>query len=220
MMPLTAEAQSSAGLADMPLAPATYQEAGLTLDLLIQLSLKMLHFAGELTGAELAKRLGVNFSVVEPALDSLKTQRQVEIGGGTMMGRASYRYRITDAGRQRAVLFLESNHYVGVAPVPFDQYKRYMYGFMKTAPRSATRDRVRDAFSHLVISQTVLDQLGPAINAGHSMFVYGPPGNGKTVISQAIRKLLHGEIAIPHAIEVEGSIIRWRSGITCSSARM
>jgi predicted ATPase with chaperone activity len=209
MMPLTAEAQSSAGLADMPLAPATYQEAGLTLDLLIQLSLKMLHFAGELTGAELAKRLGVNFSVVEPALDSLKTQRQVEIGGGTMMGRASYRYRITDAGRQRAVLFLESNHYVGVAPVPFDQYKRYMYGFMKTAPRSATRDRVRDAFSHLVISQTVLDQLGPAINAGHSMFVYGPPGNGKTVISQAIRKLLHGEIAIPHAIEVEGSIIRF-----------
>ena len=80
---------------------------------------------------------------------------------------------------------------------------------MKTAPRSATRDRVREAFSHLVISQSVLDQLGPAINAGHSMFVYGPPGNGKTVISQAIRKLLHGEIAIPHAIEVEGSIIRF-----------
>ena len=74
---------------------------------------------------------------------------------------------------------------------------------------TATRDRVREAFSHLVISQPVLDQLGPAINAGHSMFVYGPPGNGKTVISQAIRKLLHGEIAIPHAIEVEGSIIRF-----------
>ena len=209
MMPMTADSEFAPNVSDMPIAPASYQEAGLTLDLLIQLSLKMLHFAGELTGAELSKRLGVNFSVVEPALDALKTQRQVEIGGGTMMGRASYRYRITDAGRQRAVLFLESNHYVGVAPVPFDQYKRYMSSFMKTAPRSATRDRVRDAFSHLVISQAVLDQLGPAINAGHSMFVYGPPGNGKTVISQAIRKLLHGEIAIPHAIEVEGSIIRF-----------
>ena len=80
MMPITAEAQVPSGLADMPLAPTTYQDAGLTLDLLIQLSLKMLHFAGELTGAELAKRLGVNFSVVEPALDALKTQRQVEIG--------------------------------------------------------------------------------------------------------------------------------------------
>ena len=209
MISTTAAAQLPAALTDMPLAPSTYQEAGLTLDVLIQLSLKMLHFAGELTGSDLARRLGVNFSVVEPALDALKTQRQVEIGGGTMMGRSSYRYRITDAGRQRAVLFLESNHYIGVAPVPFDQYKRYMRSFAQTAPRSATRDRVREAFSHLVISQSVLDQLGPAINAGHSMFVYGPPGNGKTVISQAIRKLLHGELAIPHAIEVEGSIIRF-----------
>jgi vacuolar-type H+-ATPase catalytic subunit A/Vma1 len=83
-----------------------------------------------------------------------------------------------------------------------------MRGFLEAAPRTATRDRVRDAFSHLVISQPVLDQLGPAVNAGHSMFVYGPPGNGKTVISQAIRKLLDGTIAIPHAIEVEGAIIR------------
>ena len=82
---------------------------------------------------------------------------------------------------------------------------------MRTAaatPRGATRERVRAAFSHLVISDQVLDQLGPAINAGHSMFVYGPPGNGKTVISQGIHTLLDGDIAIPHAIEVEGHIIR------------
>ena len=196
-------------VADVPLAPMTPEEAGLSLDMLIQLALKTLHFAGELTGGELARRLGLNFSVVEPAVDFLKTQRHVEIAGGTMVGRASYRYRITDAGRQRAALFLEANHYVGVAPVPFEQYRRYMLAFAKTAPRSATRDRVRDAFKHLVIGQHVLDQLGPAINAGHSMFVYGPPGNGKTVISQAIQKLLHGEIAIPHAIEVEGAIIRF-----------
>jgi predicted ATPase with chaperone activity len=66
--------------------------------------------------------------------------------------------------------------------VPFEQYRRYMAEFQRTATATVTRDRVRDAFKHLVISQHVLDQLGPAINAGHSMFVYGPPGNGKTVI--------------------------------------
>ena len=190
------------------MAPSTPEEAGLSVDLLIQLALKTLHFAGELSGAELSRRLGLNFSVVEQALDFLKAQRQVEIAGGTMVGRASYRYRISDAGRARAALFLESNHYVGVAPVPFDQYRRYMLEFQKAAPQIATRDRVRDAFKHLVISQHVLDQLGPAINSGHSMFVYGPPGNGKTVISQSIRKLLDGTIAIPHAILVEGAIIR------------
>ena len=196
-------------LSDLPPAPATHEAAGLSLDILIQLALKTLHFSGELTGSDLARHLGLNFSVIEPAVDFLKAHRQVEIAGGTMVGRASYRYRITDAGRVRAAVFLESNQYVGVAPVPFDQYRRYMLNFLKAAPRTATRDRVRDAFKHLVISQNVLDQLGPAINAGHSMFVYGPPGNGKTVISQAIRKLLDGAIAIPHAIEVEGSIIRF-----------
>ena len=83
-----------------------------------------------------------------------------------------------------------------------------MNAYRAAAPRGATRERVRQAFSHLVISDAVLDQLGPAINAGHSMFVYGPPGNGKTVISEAIHNLLEGEIAIPHALEVEGSIMR------------
>jgi predicted ATPase with chaperone activity len=200
---------SASDVLPMPLAPTTSQEAGLSVDLLIQLALKTLHFSGELTGADLAKRMGLNFSVIAPALDQLKLQRQVEIAGGTMIGRASYKYRITDMGRARAALFLETNQYVGAAPVPFEQYRRYMQQFMEAAPRSATRDKVRQAFKHLVISQRVLDQLGPAINAGHSMFVYGPPGNGKTVISQAIRSLLEGNIAIPHALEVEGSIIRF-----------
>jgi predicted ATPase with chaperone activity len=193
---------------DVPPAPTTPEEAGLSADILVQLALKTLHFAGELTGDELARRLGLNFSVIESAVDFLKTQRHVEIAGGSLVGRSSYRFRITDAGRARAVLFLEANHYVGVAPVPFEQYRRYMLAFQTSAPRTVTRDRVRDAFKHLVISQRVLDQLGPAINAGHSMFVYGPPGNGKTVIAQAVRTLLDGQIAIPHAIEVEGNIIR------------
>src|SRR6185369_15339416 len=195
-------------LPSLPSAPMTLEESGLSLDMMIQLALKTLHFAGELTGAELGNRLGVNFSVIAPALEALKTQRHVQISGGTMLGRASYVYRITDIGRERAGLFLESNHYVGIAPVPFDQYRQYMLNYQQASPRNASRERVREAFSHLVISQRVLDQLGPAINAGHSMFVYGPPGNGKTVISQAVGRLLHGEIGIPHAIEVEGSIVR------------
>jgi predicted ATPase with chaperone activity len=106
-------------------------------------------------------------------------------------------------------LFLEQSRYVGVAPVPLRQYREYMEKYRAAAPRTVNRDRVRDSFAHLVISQKVLDQLGPAVAAGHSMFVYGPPGNGKTVIAQAIRNLLDGEIAIPHALEVEGQIIKF-----------
>ena len=105
------------------------------------------------------------------------------------------------------MLFMEHNHYVGRAPVPLSQYREYMQSFQRSSRRHVDRDSVRKAFSHLVINDRVRDQLGPAINAEHSMFVYGPPGNGKTVISQAIHNLLEGSLYIPHALEVEGSII-------------
>jgi predicted ATPase with chaperone activity len=191
-----------------PTAPQHLDETGTSLDLILQLVLKTLHFSGELSGTQLSQRIGLMFPVLSPALDLLKAQHQIQIVGGGIVGGASYRYRITDAGRTRAALFLETNQYVGVAPVPLAQYQQYMKAYRAAAPRTANRERVRHAFSHLVISGRVLDQLGPAINAAHSMFVYGPPGNGKTVISQAIHNLLDGEIAIPHALDVEGSIIR------------
>jgi predicted ATPase with chaperone activity len=206
-------AEETLGAADrttalLPACPTTREAAGLSLDLCIQLVLKLLHFSGELSGLEIAKRLGVEFSVIEPAVDFIKRLHQCEIVGGTGIGGPSYRYRITDAGRQRAMLFLENNQYVGIAPVPLTQYVAYLKAFRDAVPRSITRSRVRDAFSHLVLSDRVLDQVGPAISAAHSMFVYGPPGNGKTVIAQAIRGLLDGELAVPYALEVEGNIIR------------
>jgi predicted ATPase with chaperone activity len=197
-----------------PAAPLCLEDTGLSLDLILQLTLKHMHFAGELTGAELAERLGLLFTAVEPAVRALKSQHQIEVVGGAMTGPASYRYRITDAGRTRVTIFLEHNQYVGMAPVPLAHYVAYLHEWSKAAPRSVTRARVRRAFQHLVISQPVLDQLGPAINGGHSLFVYGPPGNGKSVISQAIRNLLDGDIAIPMALEVGGQIVRLFDPVT------
>src|SRR5690242_16875502 len=179
-----ATVSAPADVIPFPAAPRSIEEAGIPLDLILQLVLKLLHFSGELSGADLSRRVGLDFHVIQPALDLLKIQQHISIVGGGFVGGASYRYRITDAGRSRAGLFLESSHYVGVAPVPLAQYQAYMHAYRAAAPRFATRARVRQAFSHLVISDAVLDQLGPAINAGHSMFVYGPPGSGKTVISQ------------------------------------
>lgn len=189
-----------------PKAPKTLQEAGLGRDLVTQLVLKTLHLSGELTGTELARRLGLPFFAFEPVLGDIKQQHHCEVSGGAL-GSPSYVYRITDAGRSRAMLFMEHNHYIGRAPVPLAQYRAYMQNFQRSIRRHVDRSSVRKAFSHLVINDRVLDQLGPAINAAHSMFVYGPPGNGKTVISQAIHNLLEGSLYIPHALEVEGSII-------------
>jgi len=191
-----------------PPAPATLAEAGLPIDLLVQLAIKTLNFGGDLTGSELGRRLGLRFSAIEPAIDMLRSQHHVEVISGSMLGPASYGYRITDAGRKRALLSLEQNHYVGVAPVPLAHYTSYLRAFRQSLPRRISRREVRAALSHLVLSDRVIDEIGPAVNAAHSLFVYGPPGNGKTVICQGLRNLLEGEVAIPHAIEVEGQIIR------------
>jgi hypothetical protein len=189
-------------------APKTVEESGLGVDVIVQLVVKTLHFAGELTGVAIADRLGLTFNVVEPAIDRIKTQRVCEIVGGTALGPPSYRYRITQLGREHAGTYLDRNMYHGFAPVPMEHYKRYMKQFGAHGPLKASRDQVKNAYSHLVLSDRVLDQVGPAINAGHSLFVYGPPGNGKTVIAQGIRNLMPGDQWIPYSLEVDGSIIQ------------
>jgi DNA-binding MarR family transcriptional regulator len=192
-----------------PLAPTTLESSGLTIDLVSDLVLKTLHRTSELSGGEIARRLGLLYAVVAPSLDSLKAQRFCEIAGGPSLGGPSFRYRLTDAGHRRAAVAFDANEYVGVAPVSVPQYRQYTDEFRRTISRTVSAEQVRAAFSHLMVSDRVLDEIGPAVNSGHSIFMYGPPGNGKTVMSRAIRKLLTGTIAIPHAIEYAGQIIRF-----------
>jgi len=189
-------------------APATLADTGLTEDLVTQLVIKLLHFNADCTGVEIAHRLGLEFVVVEPILETLKRSHQCEVIGGGSLGAPSFQYRITDTGRRRAHLFLEHNQYVGAAPVPLSQYREYMTKFRQAATRRVTPAAIRQAVSHLVLSDRVVNQIGPAVASGQSLFIYGPPGNGKTAIAQALHTLLEGPIAIPHAIGVEGHIIR------------
>ncbi len=191
-----------------PPAPQRLEDTGLAADHVLQIVTKTLYIAGELTGTQIGERLGVSFHVIEPALALLKREQHCEISGGALLGGPAYKYRLTDAGRVRAAMFLEENHYVGALPVPLTQYQRYMHEVRRAAPPTVNREVVDRTFSDLVLSRRVRDQLGPAIAAQHALFVYGASGNGKTVISQAIRHALPGEIAIPHAIAVEGHIIR------------
>ena len=191
----------------LPPAPKTLAETGLAFDTVMPLILKTLHLAGEHTGAQVADRLGLRFSVIEPILQHLRSSYLIDVSGGGLIGGPSFIFRVTDAGRTRAMLFLDQSRYVGVAPGPFAQYERYMREFDRTVSRTVTRAQVQMAFSHLVLSDRVLDQLGPAVNGGHSLFVYGPPGNGKTVIAQGVKNLLEGDIAIPHAIDYDGHLM-------------
>ena len=110
-------------------------------------------------------------------------------------------------GRKRAKEALELCNYIGVAPVTLADYTTQMeYQSVKSV--LVNEGAIKKAFSHLVISGNLIDQLGPAVNSGKSIFLYGPPGNGKTAIAEAIGSLLPGDVYIPHAVIVDRQLIR------------
>ena len=132
-----AESRRTRRVLDHPVAPQSLAESGLSLDLVLQLALKTLHLAGDLSGTELARRMGLRFPVLEPVLAELRDARHIEVSSGSMLGPSSYEYRMLDAGRTRAMLFLQQNQYVGVAPVPLTQYAAYLKAHQAAVPRSA-----------------------------------------------------------------------------------
>jgi len=197
--------QSVAG----PSAPQTLEQAGLTDRLISDLLVKLLFVRGTAIGYELAQAICLPFGIIEPALVRLKEQKLVEVMGGDLMGPISYRFALTEAGRQRARMAMDECQYVGPAPVPIEQYERQA---RRQTVRGVqfTREQLKEVLSHLVLPDKLIDELGPAVISGRSILLYGPPGSGKTAISKALGELLDrhgGHIWIPYALLVESSVI-------------
>jgi len=188
-----------------PPMPTSLADTGLSVGQVEQLLIKTLH-DGELTGLAVADRMRLPYSILEPLIERLRAERLIEVRGGGGSGTSSYRYALTDLGRDRAQQYFENSLYAGAAPVPLASYVAYMNAL--TAARGfMDRDRLAQGFAHLIISETVLEQLGPAVNAGKAVFLYGAPGNGKTVIAEGMGRTLGGDMFVPYAIDVDGHIV-------------
>jgi predicted ATPase with chaperone activity len=197
------------GLPEAPSAPENMQQTGLTLGFLNNLVLRTLYTRGSMLGLDLARLLCLPFKVVEEALNFLKNEKCIEVMGGDLIGRISYKFNLTDIGRRRAQEALEMCAYVGPAPVPLEDYVEQTYRQAVTAI-DISPEVIRAAFGHLVISDELFNAVGPAIVSGKSVFIYGPPGNGKTSIAQAIGAFMNtsgGEIYVPYAFTAEGQVI-------------
>jgi MoxR-like ATPase len=188
-----------------PPMPATLEATGLAPDRLEQLLTKTL-YVGEATGLVLADRLRLPYGAIEGLIERMRAERLAEVRGAMGTGSASYRYALTDLGRDRARQYLADNGYIGPAPVPLVNYVDYMHA-LKSMRGYIDEERLRQGFSHLIVNDRVLDQLGPAVNANKAVFLYGPPGNGKTVIAEGMGRSVGGDMYIPHAIEIDGGII-------------
>jgi hypothetical protein len=193
--------------APVPAAPVSVADTGIPADRLTQLLLKTL-YTGEATGTQASERMCLPFSVIAPLLEGARTQLYIEVLGTTSAssGAAGYRYALTDLGRDRARQYLDANQYVGPAPVPLEAYVAQIMG-VRAARGYIDRDRLRAGFSHLIVADELLEQLGPAVNAGKGLFLYGPPGNGKSVIAEGLGRSLGGDLYVPYAIDIDGQIV-------------
>ncbi|HEY3313107.1 MAG TPA: ATP-binding protein [Anaerolineales bacterium] len=185
-------------------------DTGLSLLWLQDLALKILYFQGYLTGFKVAEEIALPFAgVTDLILESLKREKSVEVKSSSMgLGEGSYQYAITGAGIERAREALERNQYAGPAPVPIETYNAAIRK-QGTHRVVVTQRHMRQLLSQLVLSNATFEQLGPALNSGTSIFLYGPPGNGKTSVARAFGSMtLQQDMYIPYALFVDGQVIK------------
>ncbi len=190
-----------------PPAPKTLADTGLSAVMLRDLLLKTMFRMNLELVSDLARVICLPVPVTQELVDLARSQRLVEATGtlhatsGNEMG-----YRLAEAGKARALDALAQSEYYGAAPVPLEVYRQQV---ARQSIRNIrlTRDRLVAAMGHLILPDDLLDTLGPAVTSGRSILLYGPPGNGKSSISNGIRDAMGDKIFIPRAIEYSGQII-------------
>ena len=182
-----------------------FQEAGLTPASIEGLVLKYLLGIGAATGRKIAEELGLPFGAFPDFLRQLKNQQVVAYANSVAAN--DYVYQLTDSGRARARDYFEECQYVGTAPVPFAAYLEAVAAQTIAGERPQQED-LRRAFSDLLISEEMFATLGPAINSGRGMFLYGYPGNGKTSIAERITRCFGTNVWMPRVLDIEGQVVK------------
>ncbi|MBW0156876.1 ATPase [Sedimentimonas flavescens] len=190
-----------------PVPPKSLQETGLNPVMMRDMLLKTMFRTNTDTVTLISRQICLPPTLTQELIDMCRSQRLVEATGtlhansGNEMG-----FQLTDSGKARALDALSQSEYYGALPVPLDMYREQV---KRQSIRNIqlTRDQLTGAMGHLILPPTLIDQLGPAVSSGRSILMYGPPGNGKSSISNGIRDALGDKIYIPRAIEYAGQVI-------------
>lgn len=189
----------------IPREPTNVREAGLTDSEVESLILKYLLAKGEATGRDVADQVRLPFVIMDAIMRQMKFDQLLVYRGTSTMN--DFIYQLTDLGRERARRLAEHCSYYGAAPVPLKDYIDGVAAQSLTKQHPTVAD-LEHAFEDLLINKKMLGRLGPAINSGRGMFLFGAPGNGKTSIAERITRAFGQFIWIPRAIGIDGEIIR------------
>ena len=186
------------------------EDTGLTAGFVADMALKILYLRGQVTGYDIAAQMRLPFqTVLNPSMEFLKREQLCEVrGSASGLGSGSYQYIITNKGMARARELMDRTAYTGAAPVPWETYVQSIRS-QERKRLTVTPSLMAKALSHMVLNEKVFGKIGPAVNSGKSIFLYGPPGNGKTTIAESIGRLILGDdMYIPFAVEADGQIIK------------
>lgn len=198
-------ASGSALEAFTPIEPASFRAADLSDSEVEALILKFLLARGDAAGRDIADQIKLPFVLTDALLREMKDQQLVVHRGSAPMN--DFRYQLTDLGRERGRRYSQHCTYFGSAPVALKEYVASVHAQSLTNQHPTAESLCR-AFDGLLLSPHMLDRLGPAVNSGRGLFLFGPPGNGKTSIAERITAAFGNEIWIPRAIGVDGEIVR------------
>lgn len=186
--------------------PQTLAATGLAPTFLGDLVEKHLFEGGVLSMRDLVGRTALSGRLLEELLGFLRTEGRIEVRAqyGEHQGLS---YALTERGRGSAMASLMASGYVGPTPVPLDYYNQVVLT-QSVRGRKITRERMSSAFEDTVLDPAMLDRLGPALNSGKAIFVYGVPGTGKTFITQRLARLFDDTCLIPYAISIGDTVVR------------
>ncbi len=193
--------------------PQSLAELGLPEIFLANLTLKHCFYLDTFHLGDLVERLKLSTTVLSQLLEYLRKEKYLEVRGPDPLKSVANplslanRFALTDSGKRRAALLLEYDAYVGPAPVSLEDYWQQV-GRQSIKLSAITPLRLRQAFQGLVLAPDLLEQLGPAAVSGKPLFLYGPPGNGKTTIALRLGEIWDDAVLVPYAIFVEGNVIR------------
>jgi predicted ATPase with chaperone activity len=200
----------TAGLREILIEPQKIEDLQIPQNLILDLMLRLLYNEGNVALSRMVQVLHIHSGILDSLLLWMQKEHLVEVSqAGTGLGRLSYVYTLSEAGELRARAALERSQYIGPVPVPVTDFVRAIE--MQTRTRSRiSPEQVKNALRHMVLPPDFHRRIGPAINSGHSLFLYGPPGNGKTTIAEAIARLIAGSdpIWLPYTITAGGYIIQ------------